>query len=182
MHAPYILSADDLDDFSGIYRKPSILAADDVLGACYRKAMTLKKLWTLLFLQRGGVVRGGDLNNWGWVQQVAIINFASNPCDNLWGYVGFKELRDKNAHYRCAHPPQFLRFAPLTKTPFWKPPNQSCWSKTSWIFGAFCASRLCMFFEAFLARLGKMVVPARQRPLTTVVSKIITPEKLFFPN
>ena len=51
MHAPYILSADDLDDFSGIYRKPSILAADDFLGACYRKAMTPKKLWTLLFLQ-----------------------------------------------------------------------------------------------------------------------------------
>ena len=31
------------------YRKPSILAADDFLGACYRKAMTPKKLWTLLF-------------------------------------------------------------------------------------------------------------------------------------
>ena len=30
-------------------RKPSILAADDFLGACYRKAMTPKKLWTLLF-------------------------------------------------------------------------------------------------------------------------------------
>ena len=46
MHAPYILSADDLDDFSGLYRKPSILAADDFLGACYRKAMTPQKLWT----------------------------------------------------------------------------------------------------------------------------------------
>ena len=33
MRAPYILSADDLDDFSGIYRKPSILAAEDFLGA-----------------------------------------------------------------------------------------------------------------------------------------------------
>ena len=33
------------------YRKPSILAADDFLGACYRKAMTPQKLWTLLFLQ-----------------------------------------------------------------------------------------------------------------------------------
>ena len=31
------------------YRKLSILAADDFLGACYRKAMTPKKLWTLLF-------------------------------------------------------------------------------------------------------------------------------------
>ena len=35
-----------------LYRKPSILAADDFLGACYRKAMTPKKLWTLLFRQR----------------------------------------------------------------------------------------------------------------------------------
>ena len=51
MHAPYILSADDLDDLSGIlllYWKPSILAADDFLEACCRKAMTPKKLWTLL--------------------------------------------------------------------------------------------------------------------------------------
>ena len=47
MHVPYILSADDLDDFS------AILAADDFLGACYRKAMTPKKLWTLLFPQMG---------------------------------------------------------------------------------------------------------------------------------
>ena len=49
MHAPYNLSAYFLDDFSGIYRKPSILAADDFLGACYRKAMTPKMLCTLLF-------------------------------------------------------------------------------------------------------------------------------------
>ena len=28
--------------------KPSILEADDFLGACYRKAMTPQKLWTLL--------------------------------------------------------------------------------------------------------------------------------------
>ena len=33
------------------YRKLSILTADDFLGACYRKAMTPKKLWTLLFPQ-----------------------------------------------------------------------------------------------------------------------------------
>ena len=31
--------------------KPYILEADNLLGACYRKAMTRKKLWTLLFLQ-----------------------------------------------------------------------------------------------------------------------------------
>ena len=29
--------------------KPFILEADDFLGACCRKAMTPKKLWTLLF-------------------------------------------------------------------------------------------------------------------------------------
>ena len=46
MHAPYILSADDLGDFTG---NPTFLEADDFLGAYYRKAMTLKKLWTLLF-------------------------------------------------------------------------------------------------------------------------------------
>ena len=33
------------------YRKLSILAADDFLGACYRKAMTPQKLWTLPFPQ-----------------------------------------------------------------------------------------------------------------------------------
>ena len=32
------------------YWEPSILAADDLLKACYRKAMTPQKLWTLLFL------------------------------------------------------------------------------------------------------------------------------------
>ena len=31
------------------YRKPSILAAEGFLKACYRKAMTPKRLWTLLF-------------------------------------------------------------------------------------------------------------------------------------
>ena len=52
MHAPYILSADDLDDYSGVFEwKPSILAADDLLGACYRKAVTPRKPWTLLFPQ-----------------------------------------------------------------------------------------------------------------------------------
>ena len=30
-------------------RQPHILEADDLLGACYRRAMTPKKLWTLLF-------------------------------------------------------------------------------------------------------------------------------------
>ena len=41
--------ADDLGDFSGFCGKASILEADDFLGACCRKAMSPKKLWTLLF-------------------------------------------------------------------------------------------------------------------------------------
>ena len=41
------------------YRKPSILAADDFLGACYRKAMTPKKLWTLLFLHKLRILYSG---------------------------------------------------------------------------------------------------------------------------
>ena len=40
MHAPYMLSAGDLDDFSGMCGKPSILEADDLFGVCYRKVMT----------------------------------------------------------------------------------------------------------------------------------------------
>ena len=42
MHTPYILCADDLGDFSGIPLETPILDADDFLGACCRKAMTLK--------------------------------------------------------------------------------------------------------------------------------------------
>ena len=50
MHAPYILPADDLDDFSGILQEnPSILAADDFLGARYRKAMTPQKAMDSIF-------------------------------------------------------------------------------------------------------------------------------------
>ena len=52
VRAPYILSADDLGDFLELCGKPSMLEADDFLGACYRKAMTPKKLWTLLFSPR----------------------------------------------------------------------------------------------------------------------------------
>ena len=49
MHAPCILSADDLGDFSGVCGKPSILEADDFLGACCRKALTPQQPWTILF-------------------------------------------------------------------------------------------------------------------------------------
>ena len=50
MHAPYMLSPADLGDFSGVLQEhPPVLGADDFLGACYRKAMTPEKLWTLLF-------------------------------------------------------------------------------------------------------------------------------------
>ena len=51
MHAPYILSDDNLGDFSGFRGKASILEADDFLGACGGKTMTPKKLWTLVFPQ-----------------------------------------------------------------------------------------------------------------------------------
>ena len=49
MHAPCILSADHLGDFSGVCGKPYILEADDLLEACCGKAMNPKKLWTLYF-------------------------------------------------------------------------------------------------------------------------------------
>ena len=39
-------------DFCG---KPFIVEADDLLGACYRKAMTPKKLWTLLSFASPGI-------------------------------------------------------------------------------------------------------------------------------
>ena len=39
-------------------RKPYILEADDLLGACYRKAMTPKKLWTLLLFRNVHRFRG----------------------------------------------------------------------------------------------------------------------------
>ena len=44
MHAPYILSADDLVISLESCGKHSILEANDFLGACCRKAMTPKKL------------------------------------------------------------------------------------------------------------------------------------------
>ena len=48
------------------HRKLSILAADDFLGACYRKAMTPKKLWTLLFPPKKGSENTGA-NEIFWV-------------------------------------------------------------------------------------------------------------------
>ena len=50
MHAPYISPADDSGDFLWSFiGKSNILEAEDLLGARYRKAMSPKKLWTLLF-------------------------------------------------------------------------------------------------------------------------------------
>ena len=44
MHAPYILSADDLGDFSGVLQETLHFGGGRCcLGACYRKAMTPKK-------------------------------------------------------------------------------------------------------------------------------------------
>ena len=52
--SPYILSTDDLGDFSlDCCGKPSMLEADDFWGACCRKAMTPKKAIALLFPRRG---------------------------------------------------------------------------------------------------------------------------------
>ena len=50
------------------YRKPSILAANNFLGACYRKAMTPKKLWTLLFLHRS-----------------CLLDMEVSRCNTFWG-------------------------------------------------------------------------------------------------
>ena len=48
MHAPYIFATIWTISLE-FYRKPSILAADDFLGACYRKAMTPKKAMHFTF-------------------------------------------------------------------------------------------------------------------------------------
>ena len=86
---------------------------------------------------------------------VAIINFASNPCENLRVYIGFKKdlphkKRKTNYCNRCAHPPQLLRFPPSQKPPFGNPqknslkiPNVYFWGTsvyfwgTSGVFGVF---------------------------------------------
>ena len=76
-----------------------------------------------------GVLWGGEISIIGVVRAPVAINFASNPCENLWVYIGFnKEAPHKkrkiNYCKRCAHPPQLLRFLPLAKTPLWKPPRE----------------------------------------------------------
>ena len=57
MHAPYILSTDDLGDSLEFYRRPPILEADDLLGACYRKAMTPKSYGLYFFPKRAQVCK-----------------------------------------------------------------------------------------------------------------------------
>ena len=51
MHAPYICQPKIWAISLEFCRKPFILEADNFLGACCRKAMTPKKLWTLPFPQ-----------------------------------------------------------------------------------------------------------------------------------
>ena len=76
---------------------------------------------------KGGFCEGGKISIIGVLRApVAIINFASNPCENLWVYIGFnKEAPHKkrkiNYCKRCAHPPQLLRFSPSQKPPFGNP-------------------------------------------------------------
>ena len=53
--------------------KPSILEADDFLGACCRNAMTPKKLWTLLFPQWGFEFGGQNSSNESGVPKIGII-------------------------------------------------------------------------------------------------------------
>ena len=88
-------------------------------------------------VSKGGFLWGGEISIIGVARATAaIINFASTPCENLWVCIGFnKELPHKkrkiNYCKRCVHPPQLLRFASLTKTPLWKPPNQNrCKNRT----------------------------------------------------
>ena len=62
MHAPYFCPLTIWAISLEFRRKPYILEAEDFLGACYRKAMTPKMLWTLLFLQMGTV----EIGRWMW--------------------------------------------------------------------------------------------------------------------
>ena len=62
------------------YRKPSILAADDFLGACYRKAMTPQKLLILLFLHSFSKhinikTHLRDCPGLGWVPKICLCVF-----------------------------------------------------------------------------------------------------------
>ena len=86
--------------------------------------------------QRGFLWGGGKISIIGVVRApVAIINFASNPCENLWVYIGFNKetphtKRKMNYCNRCAHPPQVLRSSPPGKNPpFGNPQRESCCQK-----------------------------------------------------
>ena len=88
MHAPYFLSADNLGDFMEFCRKPSILEADDLLGACYRKAMTPPKLWTLLFPQKCSFFHSSVCTSGGSMQRREIrVPVPGPPLVNLCGPV-----------------------------------------------------------------------------------------------
>ena len=52
MHAPYILSADDLADFSGILLETLHFGGGRSLRSMLQKSYDPKELWTLLFLQK----------------------------------------------------------------------------------------------------------------------------------
>ena len=75
------------------------------------------------------LVRGEILKNWVVREPVAISNFASNPYEKSLSLyrIEIGDPAPKNAIFyycnRCAHPPQLLRFALLTKTPLLETPN-----------------------------------------------------------
>ena len=76
---------------------------------------------------------GGGISTLGVVRApVAIINFAPNPCKNLWVYTGFnrRSRTNKNVELIIATGARatpnieiYGKFTPLAKTSLWKPPK-----------------------------------------------------------
>ena len=109
---------------------------------------------------KGGFCEEGEISIIGVVRApVAIINFASNLCQNLWVHIGLnKEVPHKkckiNYCNQCVHhpsaPPQLLRCPPLAKTPLWKPlklMRQIASESFTQKFGTFFVTQfLCSYF------------------------------------
>ena len=84
-------------------------------------------------VSKGGFLWGGEISIIGVARApVAIINFASNPCENLRVYIGFnKELPHKNieliiATGVCTTPahPNYWDFPPSPNPPFGNPQKE----------------------------------------------------------
>ena len=76
LYAPYLLSADDLGDFSGISWE-TLHSGGRRLGACCRKAMNPQKLWTLLSRER--------FRTQGCSSKVGQLLVHSSPTPHLMG-------------------------------------------------------------------------------------------------